>query len=287
MLTNPIGFLNQDPRQAFQNRDSETILILGCDEDRFYHGILLHGQNIWKKYARSDMMLLAKLDFNTNTITGISIPRDTLVTLPKYGRHKINAFHELAKPKDADEVTKEAIQQILPGVEIDKVVDLDFEAIQKLVDIVGGVEVNVPKEMNYDDNAGELHIHLKPGLQTLDGYNAMGFVRFRHDRESDFGRQQRQKDFLAAFKKSVFKNVFKLPEIADQGKACLNFALDDDELRSLAAFARRVPSQNIKMGMVPVVERGKNLVVDERKLPQTLAEYGFSANLASGAQFKP
>jgi LCP family protein required for cell wall assembly len=205
------------------------------------------------------------------------------------GFHKINAFHELAPVKQADEVTKEAVAQILPTIHIDKVVDLDFEAIQKLVDIVGGVEINVPKAMNYDDNAGELHIHLKPGLQKLKGYDAMCFVRFRHDNESDFGRQQRQKDFLTAFKSAAFKNVLALPEIASQGKACLNFALDDQELLGLAAFARTVPPQNIKMGMVPVTEGTTStlLHVDQKLLPKRLAEYGFASPAIASTSTNP
>jgi LCP family protein required for cell wall assembly len=286
IVKNPLGWVNTDPRIAFGGRNTETLLILGCDEDRFYRGTKLHGQNIYKKFARSDMMLVTKLDFDNNTITGLSIPRDTECRVPELekipllrGSHKINAFHELAPPKEADEITKEAVNQILPTVPIDKVVDLDFEAIQKLVDIVGGVEVNVPKAMNYDDNAGELHIHLKPGLQKLNGYDAMCFVRFRHDRESDFGRQQRQKEFLASFKEAAFKNLGALPEIATQGKECLNNALDNEELLALAAFARRVPPQNIRMGMVPVVEGdGTRLHVDQKVLQKRLAEFGFSGN---------
>jgi LCP family protein required for cell wall assembly len=289
IIRNPLGFMNTDPRIAFDGKNSETLLILGCDEDRFYRGVKLHGQNIYKKFARSDMMLIAKLNFDTNTITGLSIPRDTSCRIPQFdgkrvlgGTHKINAFHELAPPKEADEVTKLAVAQILPTIHIDKVVDLDFDAIQKLVDIVGGVQINVPKEMNYDDNAGELHIHLHPGEQKLNGYNAMCFVRFRHDRESDFGRQQRQKDFLTAFKSSALRNPLALPELAEQGKACLNYALDDNELLALAAFARKVPSQQIKMGMVPVKEGpGTKLVVDQKLLPARLAEFGFSDRPAS------
>jgi LCP family protein required for cell wall assembly len=284
VLTNPLGFLDSNPRSAFDNKNTETLLILGCDEDRFYRGIKLHGQNIYKKFARSDMMLIAKLNFDDNTITGLSIPRDTECSIPKYrgnsilgGRHKINAFHEIAPRKEADAVTEEAVAQILPTVHIDKVVDLDFEAIQKLVDLVGGVEIDVPKAMNYDDNAGELHIHLKPGLQKLNGYDAMCFVRFRHDRESDFGRQQRQKDFLTAFKTAAFRDLLALPELAGQGQACMNYALDDNQLLALAAFARKVPPDHIRMGMIPVTEgSGTKLFVDEKLLPKRLAEYGFA-----------
>ncbi len=280
VFANPLAFLNNDPKETF-HQDSVNLLILGCDEDRYYHGTYANGKNIYNNYARTDMMLVAKLDFANHQITGLSIPRDTLCTLPGRGRHKINAFHEQAKVYhwgDPKEITRQAVEHLLPGVHIDRVVELDFEALQKLVDSVGGVDVLVPRTMNYDDNAGELHIHLKQGFQHLNGYDAMGFVRFRHDTESDFGRQQRQKDLLLAFKQSVFRNIMRLPEIATSGRAALNNALDDDEILSLAAFSRRVPPERIRMGMVPVVDGpGKNnLVVDREKLPQVLSEFGLA-----------
>jgi LCP family protein required for cell wall assembly len=280
VLTNPVAFLDNDPKQTF-HQNSLNLLILGCDEDRYYHGTYANGQNIYRKYARSDMMLVTKLDFANNQITGLSIPRDTLCMLPGHGRHKINAFHEDAQVfhwGDPDEITKQAVEHLLPSLHIDRVVVLDFEAIEKLVDLVGGVDLMVPKAMNYDDNAGELHIHIKQGFQRLDGYNAMCFVRFRHDAESDFGRQQRQKDFLLAFKKAVFQNIMRLPEVTSDGKTALNNALNDDEILSLAAFARRVPPDRIRMGMVPVVDGpGTSLLVNRKKLPATLAEFGFAA----------
>jgi LCP family protein required for cell wall assembly len=283
MMRNPNSFLNSNPTQVFK-KNSLNLLILGCDEDRYYHGTYANGQNVYRKYARSDMMLLTKLDFDTNTITGLSIPRDTMVRLPHRGEHKINAYHELAQVYhwgNADQITKEAVEQML-GVEVDRVVVLNFDAFQKMIDLVGGVDVDVPKAMNYDDNAGELHIHLQPGPQHLNGYDAMCFVRFRHDAESDFGRQQRQKQLLMSFKQAAFKNIFKLPEIADQGKDVINNAMDDDEILAMAAFARKVPSDKIKMGMVPVVDGdGNYLVVDKRKLPATLAEYGFTQTQSS------
>jgi LCP family protein required for cell wall assembly len=277
------NILNQDPRETF-DKDTITLLVLGCDEDRFYRGTYANGQNIYNKYARSDMMLLTKLDFANQRITALSIPRDTECTLRGRGTHKINAYHELAHVYhwgDPNTYTKEAVESLLPGVKVDRVVVLDFDAFEKLINSVGGVDVTVPKAMNYDDDAGELHIHLKPGAQHLDGYNAMCFVRFRHDAESDFGRQQRQKELLMSFKQAALKNIFKLPELAEQGKLVLNGAMTDDEILALASFSRKVKPDQIKMGMVPVVETGRNAIkVDRSRLPATLAEYGFVSSTA-------
>jgi LCP family protein required for cell wall assembly len=259
------------PDQEF-GKNSVTLLVLGCDSD-YTPG----GARITRKYSRSDMMLVAKLDFANKRITGVSIPRDTECRLPGYRAMKINAYHAFSKESEADQLSKEAVEHLLPGVTIDRVVTLDFEAFQKLVDLLGGVTVDVEKAMHYTDKAGHLNIDLEPGKQTLGGYEAMGYVRFRHN-DSDFKRQDRQKQFLLAVKNEMLKpqNLKSLPQIIEQGKQVLNGALNDKELASLMFFAKEVKPENIKLGQIPVLESRKstNLLVDEEKLPQVLAEYG-------------
>jgi anionic cell wall polymer biosynthesis LytR-Cps2A-Psr (LCP) family protein len=116
---------------------------------------------------------------------------------------------------------------------------------------------------------------LDPGKHRLDGYEAMGFVRYRKDVESDFGRQTRQKEFLASFKQAVWRDPFRLPEVAEIGRNVLNGAMTNDEIASLAFFARSLGPTGIELGMIPVRPgRGSNLRVDSRKLPAVLAAYG-------------
>ncbi|HSI73394.1 MAG TPA: LCP family protein [Fimbriimonas sp.] len=259
------------PKQEF-GKDSVTLLVLGCDSD-----YTTGGGRITRKYSRSDMMLVAKLDFANKRITGVSIPRDTECRLPGYRAMKINAYHAISKESEADQLSKEAVEFLLPGVTIDRVVTLDFEAFQKMVDMLGGVNVDVEKRMAYNDRAGHLKIDLQAGPQKLTGYEAMGYVRFRHN-DSDFKRQDRQKQFLLAVKQEMLKpeNLKSLPQIIEQGKQVLNGALDDKELASLMFFAKEVKPESIKLGQIPVIESAKstNLLVDEEKLPQTLTEYG-------------
>lgn len=273
------------PKQAFKNKNSVTLLLLGCDEERFDGDARLNGSRVAKKYTRADMILVAKLDFDKKVVTGLSIPRDTEVALPGFDRgrkHKINAFHSIAKPSEADHIQELAVERLLPGVDIDKVVVLNYEAFQQLVDAVGGVQINVPKQMDYDDNAGDLHIHFKPGPQHLNGYQAMGYVRFRHDSESDFGRQQRQKDFLLAFKKAAVSNLFRLPEIVEMGKSSMNGALDDHEIAGLVNFAKSIQPTQIRMGMLPVREVSGTTMLkpEKRKIPAALAEFNLLSDQA-------
>ena len=262
-----IIFSPKDPKQTFGS-DSVTLLILGCDED-----LQDNTGKVLKKQARSDMMLVAKLDFKNHMITGVSIPRDTECQLPGYHRLKINAYHNIAKKGHEAELTQKAVEFLLPGVKIDKVVTLDFDAFQQVVNLVGGVPINSEKKLDYDDNAGHLHIHIKKGFQLMNGYNAMCYVRFRHG-DSDFVRQQRQKQFLLAFKGQILKDWTELPTIIDEGVKVIGGALNTDEIASLARFAKSVPPQNIQWGQVPVVDgRGSYLRIQEDKLPDVLAQY--------------
>ena len=287
---NPLTYLNVDPKETFGDGDGLTLMILGTDDDRKMIGWAVdeHGRQhavskVSRRGARADMILVARLDFNRNTITGLSIPRDTACRLPDHprlGTKKINGFYSVAEPGQEKALQQEAVEHVLPGVKIDRTIAIDYDAFQRLVDTVGGVPVVVPKGLKgkglqYDDNAGDLHIHLSPGRQTLDGKDAMGYVRFRHDSESDYGRQQRQKEFLSSFKGQIFHSLPKLPEIAEETKAVMGNALNDREIIALVAFARKVPPTNIKLGMLPTVERrGSSMLhVDEAKREAVMREF--------------
>lgn len=254
---------NEDPREAWDGHNQVTLLILGCDKDLYYGG-----KKVIKQQARSDMMMVAKLDFFNNRITGVSIPRDTEVDLPGYRSQKINAYHAIGGP----ELARRAVEKVVPVV-IDRVVVLDFDEFEKLVDMVGGVEIYVDKKMKYRDRAGGIDLDLKPGRQKLDGKNAMWYVRFRKS-DDDFHRQERQKDFLLAFKDAVMKKPTLLPTVAQESMKVFGGALSEDEVVSIAQFARKVGQDNIKLGMVPTVPgRGTNLEVDQDKLVDVLYEY--------------
>ena len=153
---------------------------------------------------------------------------------------------------------------------------LDFDAFQDMVDEVGGVEIDVPKRMKHTDRAAKLFIDLQPGLQVLDGYNAMCFVRYRTG-DSDFQRIERQRQFMIAFKDAVARNPLKLPLVANHAKQMIGGALSNRETVFVAKFAREVGSDNIRMGTVPVVDvpgsRAYELAVDTNKLYETLVDY--------------
>lgn len=261
------GIMNftKKPQDIF-HQDTLTVLVLGCDEDR-----ATGGKKILKSGVRSDMMLLTKLDFVNNRISGVSIPRDTLCQLEGYKNQKINAYHAIGGKR----LAKEAVESLL-GVPIDRAVDLDFKAFQDLVDMVGGVPIFVDKNLHYTDRAGGLYINLKKGYQVLDGYNAMCFVRFRHS-DSDFARQDRQHEFVVALKKVIQKKWQKLPEIADQSAKVAGDEFSSTEAAKLAQFTKGIQEKDIQLGSIPVLEipGSSNLKLDDDKLEDTLRKYNF------------
>jgi LCP family protein required for cell wall assembly len=261
---------NVKPEEVFSG-DSMTILLLGCDED-----LAPGGLKVLKQAGRADMILLAHLDFKKKTITGISVPRDTRCQLPGQPNHKINAYHNLAKPTEAKQKEEEAVE-FLTGIKVGRTIVLDYVAFQELVDAVGGINVTIKDKMDYDDNAGMLHVHFVPGPKKLDGYDAMCYVRFRKDTGGDFKRTERQRQLLMSFKGEVVKNWQKLPEIIDQGVKVLGpDTFSNKEVAGLAIFARGVAQKDIKMLRLPTTPgHGSFEELDKKAAKKMLSENGF------------
>lgn len=254
---------NRPPREVF-GKDAFTMLVLGCDENR-----APGGAKVTTAAARSDMMLAVRVDLINGEVTGISIPRDTLWRVPGYSEQKINAYHSIG----GKELAKRAVEGLL-GVPIDRVAVINYESFQHMVDMVGGIELDVEKRMKKTDRRGDLYIDLQPGLQRLNGYDAMCYVRYRGD--SDFHRQERQRAFVLKFKEAVLSRPQMINEIATESVNLLGGELSPDEMAALARFAQSVQNEDIRMGMVPVNEAANyNLRVDEDKLPDVLAEFHF------------
>jgi len=274
------------------NTDSVTLLILGCDQDLYYKG-----QFVITKQARADMILVARLDFKTKRITGVSIPRDTLCQLAGYREQKINAYHLLGQKngggaEGGKELMKRAVESLIP-VQIDRVLVLDYDAFQDMVDEVGGIKLYVAKQMDYDDDAAKLHIHFKPGQYHMNGYQAMGFVRFRKSNkghrggDSDFARQERQKQFLLAFKEALLKKKSAIAAVAEKAKAAISGGLSDEEIIALAWFSKGIGQNNIKMGQVPVVDADNyNLRINQSELPKVLIEFHLMEDPAARVSYR-
>jgi LCP family protein required for cell wall assembly len=140
--------------------------------------------------SRTDSIILVHVPSGAGKPALISLPRDSYVPIPGHGRNKINASFAIGGPK----LLVATIEQVT-GVRIDGYVEIGFGGFASVVDSVGGVDICVPRNMK-DAYAG---INLKAGCQSLDGKNALGYVRARYsDPLGDIGRVARQRQFLAA-----------------------------------------------------------------------------------------
>ena len=166
--------------------------------------------------TRTDTIIIAHLDANDHTVALLSIPRDTPVATGNGGLMKINSVYAGG---GADGMQRLAVRlNALLGFPIDGYVLVDLEAFKKTVDLVGGVDFDVPQDMNYEDASQNLYIHLQKGMQHLNGEQAMGLVRFRKGYASqDIQRTQVQQQFLKALAKQCLSvsSLTKLKEFAD------------------------------------------------------------------------
>lgn len=272
-------FASYSPSLRFpqQYQHSMNLLVLGCDAD-YYPGKPIP---IPTSEGRSDSIMLAHIDFDKDSVDIISIPRDTACNIPGHrGYDKINAAHEWGGNKLTDATIKQDF-----GIQPDFTVAAHFSSFQKIVNAVGGVDLYVDKPLNYDDNWANLHIHLKPGFQHLNGYQAMGFVRIRHS-DNDIVREQRQQEFLEALKKKVESpaDFNALPDVLNAITDNLRSNLDLGQMLALAHWAASVPKSNIHTYIVPSIQGPSFVYTDQDAARQMLAKVLYNGD-ASQIQF--
>ena len=151
------------------------------------------------KSARSDTLLLVRLDPSRGATALLSLPRDLKVRIPGHGTNKLNAAYAIGGPKLTLETVKE-----LTGLRINHVVNVDFSGFKDAVNAIGCVFVDVDRRY-FNDNSGPAQyarIDIRPGYQRLCGRDALDYVRFRHE-DNDLVRAARQQEFLRQAKQQV------------------------------------------------------------------------------------
>jgi len=198
--------------------------------------------------GHSDAILLIRFDPVKQAIIVLSIPRDTLTFVPEVGMTKINTANFVGgAPLAARTVSK-----LLDGVAIDRYVRVNVRGFNQLIDALGGVEVYVPKDMQYQDHSQRLYINLRAGKQVLDGDKAVQYMRFRQDELGDIGRVQRQQAFLRALieQKLNIETVVKIPEILEILRENLDTNLTVEEMLALGNFAVKVGRKDVRLVML-------------------------------------
>lgn len=269
-------FNNAPPRQVFKQRDL-TLLVLGEDETVIWRRG--QGKTIAKGDQRTDTMMLVRLNFDQETISGFSIPRDMKVRYPGEGTHKINAYHQIGGQMLARQVVEREF-----GVSVDRVIKIDYEAFQDLINMVGGVELDVEKRMKYTDKAADLYIDLQPGPQVLDGYQAMGYARYRRDARGDFARTERQRKLLIALKDRILSKPRLLPKVVDQSLRILEGEFDGKELGALLKFAQGLQESDIRLGGLEGESRsegrlGSVVIIGDEEKEEAMRQFGFRGPL--------
>ena len=181
-----------DLAQTF-GKDKLRVLVLGLDDS------WTDNDEVYTSSSRSDTNIAVEIDLHTHNISVVSIPRDLWVDIPKDGYGKLNE----AIADGGPERTEATIEHNLGAPPFDNYLVLNINATKEVVDAIGGLDVNVEKDMDYDDNWGHLHIHLKKGLHHLNGDQVVGYIRYRHDEEGDFGRMRRQRQVVQLLVKRI------------------------------------------------------------------------------------
>jgi LCP family protein required for cell wall assembly len=199
--------------------------------------------------GRSDTMMLVRIDPGTESVSVLSIPRDTQVEIPGEGIEKVNYANMLG----GSELAAQVVSQSLNSVTIDRYVRISTGAFRDLVDAMGGVEVFVPERMEYEDQTQELYIDLYPGWQILNGDQAEQFARFRNDEDGDIGRVQRQQQLIRALRKKLTDPVLltRIPQLIQLFQKYVDTNLTPEEMFALAHFGLNLEQDNFRMVLLP------------------------------------
>lgn len=159
----------------------KNIVVLGVD-----------GRETDDDPGRSDTLFVVMFDPKSKNVSLLSVPRDTRVRIPGNGWDKINHAYAFGGHKLTQQTTEELL-----GIQVNNYVMVDFSGFESLVDAIGGIDIDVEKDMYYYDDWDDFLIDLSAGPQHLDGKKAIQYVRYR-DEEGDIGRIKRQQKFMMA-----------------------------------------------------------------------------------------
>ena len=221
---------NDPPQETGQDGGAEQadggaeVISNGRERKQYCYTILLSG--IDNDAGGSDTNILMRFDAVNKTIDLVSLPRDTLMS----NGHKLNYSYA----KGGTQMLRDEIAALL-GIPVDFSVSVDLKGFIELVDQIGGVDFDVPINMDYDDPYQDLHIHFQKGMQHLDGQQAMEVVRFRHNNDGtgygteDIGRIGTQQAFL----KAVAQKLLKAENVPAMAEVFLKYVKTDLTLGNL------------------------------------------------------
>ncbi|MBC7765905.1 MAG: LCP family protein [Hyphomonadaceae bacterium] len=212
-------------------------LVMGVDQDK----------------TRTDVLMWVQFDRKNNRVNVLQIPRDTYSNTKRADK-KVNSAYGYGK----EERVFAEVQKLI-GVKVDKYIMVNFKGFKDLVDAVGGVSVNVPINMKYDDPEQNLHINLKKGEQILNGAKAEMFVRYRKDNsgegyaEGDLGRVNAQQQFLKNLTQALASqnSILRLPQLVSIVMSNVSTNLSASEILGNMQQGSKIGQENMHFYTLP------------------------------------
>lgn len=234
--TNIGGGMELEALSPISGNEPRNVIILGTD----------------KSGLRSDVIMVMSVYPEKNTVSLMSVPRDTKVQINRSNR-KINSALQIG----GDELAVQTVKDLL-SIPIHDYVVVNFDAVETIIDELGGIRFNVPCDMHYEDPEQDLFIHINKGEQLLNGEKAVQVLRFRQYPMADLQRNQVQQDFF----KAAFSQKFQPQYI---GKVPAIYGLITENVRSSM-------SANEVLGYLSVISDMNNRTVQTFELPVSIAD---------------
>ncbi len=195
--------------------------------------------------GRSDTLMILHIDFNRKKVYLVSIPRDSRVNIPRHGLNKINAAYAYGGPR----LSIRTVENFM-DIKINHYVQIDFRGFKKMVDALGGINVNVKKTIN--NRSRRYRMYIPKGNQRMNGELALNYVRYRHG-DSDFKRAERQQNFLTALTSNVlqWKSAWKIPRLINIMSKNVETDLTMGQMSRIGGFLRQANKKNIETITVP------------------------------------
>lgn len=262
------GYLErqQQTRGVIEERftDYTNVLVLGIDDEVNIDDI---------PERRADAILLVSLDNRTGDVRIINIPRDTLIEMPlDKNRLKLGTIYSLGGPT----LMLRTVNQLL-GISIHQYVVVDMIAMTKLIDTMGGIDLYIEHDMDYDDPESGLAIHMKQGYRHLDGEGAEHYLRYRGGDLGDLGRTQRQQKFVKALYEKILtiETLAKLPdliEVFQQNIVTSAEVFDSADLGNVIMKLSNKPPRTIVLPGVSPKEDATIWIMDREKTDSMIEE---------------
>ncbi len=279
----------RNPDLLFQNvgHNHVNILLIGQDRNWKVGKVFDPTMGKMRSYQvedtdtrpRSDTMIIVSLDKEAGTMRMISLPRDTRVQYLDFegvqhprnprGWLKLNSIY-------SEERGEELLVKVLGdefGIRIDRVAKVKLDGFTKLIDRVGGIEINVEgakkgnkrTRMKDEDKWGGWKVDLEPGMQRLNGEQAQGYVRFRDDDENDPGRVRRQQQVMRVLAKKMMNvGPMQLPGLVTELQSLFDTSMSNEELVSAAKFVRGLGDPSKITPLTPYgIYKGNDIVLNK------------------------